>query len=121
MVADIFCGNYAGPEFDPRKLIFRILMPGEKELIEKALGDDIDVECFLSDDTLGLLDQFECRSKVTKLNVVSILKEIAQQDLLQKPHSMATAWKHQFEGNKGKADFKDSSAVKNLYERTTFH
>ena len=28
MVADIFSENFVGPEFDPRKLNFRILMHG---------------------------------------------------------------------------------------------
>ena len=53
-----------------------------------------------SDEFLDFLDQFNCRSRVTPLNVYGIILELAQQELIQKPYLMVSVWRDVLSGIK---------------------
>lgn len=58
-----------------------------KEYLEKAcLPDD-------NDELLEFLERFNCRSAVSSENLRKLLIEIANQELIQKPHVMISTWK----------------------------
>ena len=53
------------------------LSAGERELVEKALNQDVKDDFFESEDFQDFLELFKCRSKVMKENVQTIIFEIA--------------------------------------------
>ena len=60
-------------------------------LIEKLLSDEANNDNFLGDEFLDFLDQFKCKTKVSKENVHhEVIVEIARQEVIPKPHLMAS-------------------------------
>lgn len=94
------------------------LSPVEKEIIENAMASDANEKTFSSNELLELLEQFKCRSRVVKSNISSIVHEIAQQELLQKPHIMASEWSKEFTSLQRYDDFKSVESVKLLYSKS---
>ena len=85
---------------------------------EFVLITDILTSCFTADnddneDLKEFLDIFKCRTLVNKYNVYTVLCEISRQELIQKPHIMASCWKEAFTVLKDK--FYDSKAIEQLY------
>ena len=95
------------------------LSSSERELIDKALQSDTDDGFFLSDEFMEFLEQFKCRSRVTKASVVTIIFEIAQQELIQRPHIMASTWQKAFAPLKKIEVFNSPISISAMiYERT---
>ena len=46
-----------------------------------------------NDDFLGILDRFNCKSRVTIMNVYGVIPESTKQELVQKPYIMLCSWK----------------------------
>ena len=94
------------------------LSTSETELIEQALNPATDEEFFVSDEFLEFLELFKCRSRVTKLNVANVIFEIAQQELIQKPHIMASAWQKEFISLRSLDEFSSAESITLIYENT---
>ena len=54
----------------------------ERGVLDKALGNDFDPS---DDDLLELLSTFKCYKSPTKTNILTIVHELAHQELVQKP------------------------------------
>ena len=78
--------------------------------IEKLLSDEAN-----NDDFLDFLDKFKCRTKVSKENVHQVIVEIARQEVIQKPHLMASCWQNVFTSLGKTKAFIDISSLNNLY------
>lgn len=92
------------------------LADDDKNIVEKVLMPDAAASDFISDDLLDLLDTFKCRSAVSKNNIYNIILEIARQELIQKPHLMASCWKTSLEYLKTNYKFTDSTKLNEIYE-----
>ena len=88
----------------------------ERVLVEKISNQSTEEEFFTCKEFLDFLDQFKCRSKVTKSNVEEILYEIARQELIQKPHIMALCWREHFTELKKRLAFSTVTATQEFYE-----
>ena len=86
-------------------------------LIEKLLSDEANNDSFLGDGFLDILDQFKCRTKVLKENVPEVIVEIARQEVMQKPHLMASCWQNVFTSLGKRKTFIDVSSLNNLYRQ----
>ena len=86
-------------------------------LIEKLLSDEANNDDFLGDEFLDFLDQFKCRTKVSKENVHEVIVEIARQEVIQKPHLMASCWQNVFTSLGQTKAFIDISSLNNLYRQ----
>ena len=86
-------------------------------LIEKLLSDETNNDSFLGDEFLDFLDQFKCRTKVLKENVYEIIVEIAKQEVMQKPHQMASCWQNVFTSLGKTKVFIDISSLNNFYRQ----
>ena len=95
--------------------ILQYLSKDEKEMVEKALNDQ-NFE-FQSEEFFEFLEQFRVRSLVNAENIKEIISEIARQELVQKPHIMASSWKTHFESLKRTEEFSCKSAVKQFFEK----
>lgn len=62
----------------------------EREILQRALQDFYSVEL---DELLEVLDNYECRRKVSAENFSEILKEISHKELVQKPMFVLDCWK----------------------------
>ena len=82
----------------------------------KNLSDEANNE-FLGDEHLDFLDQFKCRTKVSKENVHEVIVEIARQEVIQKPHLMASCWQNAFTSLGKTKAFTDISSLNNLYRQ----
>ena len=89
----------------------------ERMLIEKLLSDEANNDDFLGDEFLDFLDQFKCRTKVSKENVHEVIVEIARQEVIQKPHLMASCWQNVFTSLGKTKAFIDISSLNNLYRQ----
>ena len=92
--------------------------PDERDIIKKAILPEVAQEFLDSDEVLDLLDQFKCRSRVLTSNISEIVYEIARQELLQKPHLMATCWKNSFTRLKVCVSFSCCENVLMLYNKS---
>ena len=86
-------------------------------LIEKLLSDEANNDDFLGDEFLDFLDQFKCRTKVSKENVHEVIAEIARQEVIQKPHLMVSCWQNVFTSLGKTKAFIDISSLNNLYRQ----
>lgn len=68
----------------------KYLSHDEATVVENVLNGLVEVQ---SDELMELLDHFKCRTLVKKENVRSVLIELARQELIQKPHLMASEWR----------------------------
>ena len=64
---------------------------------------------------MDFLDQFKCRTKVSKENVHEVIVEIARQEVIQKPHLMASCWQNVFTSLGKTKAFIDISSLSKLY------
>ncbi|XP_066926475.1 uncharacterized protein [Clytia hemisphaerica] len=95
------------------------LSESDRETIKLALSPNAEDEFFSSDDFLDFLDIFKCRSRVNKSNVNRIIFEIAQQELIQRPHIMASAFSRRFAILKHLQEFSSPENVEAMiYEKT---
>ena len=94
----------------------RYLSPSEEEMINGILkkGDIPEDRDELDD----FLDRFNCRTYVTKENIVKIFVELSKQELVQKPHVMAAAWQPILQSHlKVFCEFQSVPNVQGFYER----
>ena len=66
--------------------------PIESKIDEAALRGN-PPQFYDDDDFLDILDQFNCKSRVTIMNVYGVILETAKQELVQKPYIMLCSWK----------------------------
>ena len=66
--------------------------PKESKIVEAALRGT-PPQIYDDDDFLDILDRFNCKSRVTIMNVYGVILEIAKQELVQKPYIMLCSWK----------------------------
>ena len=62
-------------------------------------------------------DQYKCRTKVSKENVHEVIVGIARQEVIQKPHLMASCWQNVFTSLGKTKAFIDISSLNNLYRQ----
>ena len=75
----------------------KYVSPDENALLERVLSPDVSVEDIDNNEELkDFLDDFKCRSLAKKDNISEIVSEIAPQELVQKPHIMASCWQDAF-------------------------
>ena len=86
-------------------------------LIQKLLSDEANNNDFLGDEFFDFLDQFKCRTKVSKENVHEVIVEIARQEVIQKPHLMESCWQNVFISLGKTKAFIDISSLNNLYRQ----
>ena len=59
----------------------QFISPDERDLMKSILDGDVDDFC--SKEVLDILEQFKCRSLMTKDNAKIVLEELARQELIQ--------------------------------------
>ena len=85
-------------EVDEEELIkgfLKYLSSDERSVIEEALKCESE-DVYFSDEFIEIMEQFECRSLVSKNNVKEVIVEFSKQELYQKPHLMASCCKSLF-------------------------
>ena len=92
----------------------KYLSTEEEELITSYLGKSSFPED--NDELFDFLGRFNCRSLVNESNLKKILVEIANQELIQKPHVMLATWQPLVQELKHYPQFQDCSAVLRLYD-----
>ncbi|PFX27866.1 hypothetical protein AWC38_SpisGene7419 [Stylophora pistillata] len=87
----------------------------EEELVTNFLGKaDFADE---NDDLFDFLERFNCRSQVSPENIKKVLVEIANQELLQKPHVMVATWHPIVQGLKQYPQFQTIAGIQGFYDR----
>ena len=71
-------------------------------------------DVYFSDEFIEIMEQFECRSLVSKNNVKEVIVEFSKQELYQKPHLMASCCKSLFYPLKIK--FPNPDDLRSLYQ-----
>ena len=89
------------------------LSPDERKLIDNVLEND---DVLDSDEFSDLLEQFKCRTLVKRENCQNVLLELARQELIQKPHLMASCWRKSVSTLKQFPVFKTSASLEKFYE-----
>ena len=76
------------------KSFLNYVTPVESKIVEAALRGN-PPQIYDDDDFLDILDRFNCKSRVTIMNVYGVILEIAKQELelVQKPYIMLCSWK----------------------------
>ncbi|XP_066925191.1 uncharacterized protein [Clytia hemisphaerica] len=98
----------------------RFLSDDERKSVEMALSAEVSEDFFESDKDFGeFLDNYKVRSRVTNKNASTVMFEVAQQELIQKPHLMSTTWKTPFENLKYQGYFNSPEAVDEYYNKAT--
>lgn len=92
----------------------KYLSPEEEELIKDYLGKSKFPED--NDELFDFLERFNCRSLVNESNLRKVLLEIANQELVQKPHVMLATWQPMVQELKCYPQFQDCSAVQSFYD-----
>lgn len=67
------------------------------------------------DDVFELLSSYKCYRKPSKGNIEVILKELAHQELIQKPHYITIAWSVQLQFLKGYPEFHGFNSMLVMY------
>ena len=90
------------------------LSPVEEELMREYLQKD----CFPeeSEELLEFLERFNCRTTVSPQNLRKVLIEIANQELIQKPHVMISTWQPGVQELKQHPHFQSVSGIQGLYD-----
>ncbi|KXJ21767.1 hypothetical protein AC249_AIPGENE15187 [Exaiptasia diaphana] len=107
---------------DEWKAVGRILVKGYRSLggtSEEMINSILEKPEIPEDrDELDdFLERFNCRTNVSKENIVKILVEISKQELVQKPHLMAAAWQPILQKHlKVCPEFQSVSKVEAFYE-----
>lgn len=93
----------------------RYLSPSEEEMINEILKNGVPED---RDELDDFLDRFNCRTYVTKENIVKIHFEISRQELVQKPHVMAATWQPILQSHlKNFSEFHSASNVQEFYDK----
>ena len=95
---------------------FNYLAPMERTIVESALKG-IPATIYDEEDFLDVLDRFNCRTRITPLNVYGIILELAQQELIQKPYIMVCSWKKTISILRNHQDFQTIANVKMFYNK----
>ena len=74
------------------KSFLNYVTPMESKIAEAALRGT-PAKIYDNDDFLDIIDRFNCKSRVTIMNVYGAIPEIAKQELVQKPYIMLCSWK----------------------------
>ena len=85
-------------EVDEEELIkgfLKYLSSDERSVIEEALKCESE-DVYFSDEFIEIMEQFKCRSLVSKNNVKEVIAELSKQELYQKLRFMASCWKSLF-------------------------
>lgn len=93
----------------------KYLSPVEEELVKDYLVKD----CFPeneNDEWQEFLERFNCRAGVSPENVRKVLTEIANQELIQKPHVMISTWQPSVQRLKQYPQFQSISSIQGLYD-----
>ena len=103
-------------EVDEKELIkgfLKYLSLDERSVIEEALKCESE-DVYFSDEFIEIMEQFKCRSLVSKYNVKEVIVELSKQELYQEPHLMASCWKSLFYPLKTK--FPNPDGLRSLYQ-----
>jgi len=92
-------------------------------VVRVRAGERVDHRCFkgsflASDEFMELLENFKVCTRVSKANASHIIYEIAQQELIQRPHLMASSWKKHFQHFKVSPCFNSPEAVNEFYNKS---
>ncbi len=97
----------------------KYLSPSEEELARDYMArnsfpDNVEDE----EEFFDFLERFKCRAVVNKENITTIMIEIGQQELMQKPHLMVSTWQPVLQTLKKYPPFQTLSALEVFYEDT---
>ena len=87
----------------------------DSDMVTSALKANLDT--IQSDDFANFLERYICRSLVTPLNVYGTIRELAQQELIQKPYLMVSVWREILLGLQKYKEFSCPDAVQKFYEQ----
>ncbi|PFX23934.1 hypothetical protein AWC38_SpisGene11474 [Stylophora pistillata] len=103
------------PEGIVLESFIKYLSPVEEELVTNFLGKaDFADE---NDDLFDFLERFNCRSQVSPENIKKVLVEIANQELIQKPHVMVATWQPIVQELKQYPQFQTIAGIQGFYDR----
>ena len=72
-------------------------------------------DVYFSDEFIEIMEQFKCRSLVSKNNVKEVIVELSKQELYQKSHLISSCWKFLFYPLKAKLPNPDD--LRSLYQK----
>ena len=102
------------PESILMESFMKYLSPVEEDLVKEYLQKDCLPDD--NDELLEFLERFNCRSAVTSENLRKLLIEIANQELIQKPHVMISTWQPSVQELKQYPQFQSTSGIQDLYD-----
>ena len=103
------------PEGIVLESFMKYLSPVEEELVSNFLGKaDFAAE---NDELFDFLERFNYRSQVSPENFKKVLVEIANQELLQKPHVMFATWQPIVQELKQYPQFQTIAGIQGFYDR----
>ena len=102
------------PESILMESFMKYLSPVEEDLVKENLEKDCLPDD--NDELLEFLERFNCRSAVTSENLRKLLIEIANQELIQKPHVMISTWQPSVQELKQYPQFQSTSGIQGLYD-----
>ena len=88
----------------------------ESKIVEAALRGTLS-QIYDDDDFLDILDRFNCKSRVTIMNVHGVILEIAKQELVQKPWVMLCSWKKCLSALKTFTEFSTVFSIDDYYRQ----
>ena len=92
----------------------KYLSPVAEDLVKEYLEKD-----YLPDDNdelLESLERFNCRSAVSSENLWKLLIEIANQELIDKPHVVISTWQPNVQELQQYSQFQSTSTIQGLYD-----
>ncbi|XP_067026126.1 uncharacterized protein [Acropora muricata] len=102
------------PESILLESFMKYLSPVEEDLVKEYLEKDCLPDD--NDELLEFLERFNCRSAVSSENLRKLLIEIANQELIQKPHVMISTWQPSVQELKQYPQFQSTSGIQGLYD-----
>ena len=102
------------PESILMESFMKYLSPVEEDLVNEYLEKDCLPDD--NDELLEFLERFNCRSAVSSENLRKLLIEIANQELIQKPHVMISTWQPSVQELKQYPQFQSTSGIQGLYD-----
>ena len=102
------------PESILMESFMKYLSPVEEDLVKEYLGKDCLPDN--NDELLEFLERFNRRSAVSSENLRKLLIEIANQELIQKPHVMISTWQPSVQELKQYPQFQSNSGIQCLYD-----
>ena len=88
--------------------------PMESKIVEAALRGT-PTQIYDDDDFLDILDRFNCKKRVTIMNVFGVLPEFAKQELVQKTYTILCSWKKCLSALKTFTEFRTVFTVEDYY------